>query len=217
MLPGAGGNSPSLEQIWVVLHSSHSEVPLQVHLRSLLPSLPSLPSSLLSILPPLLPSFHASNKLFIERLPSARHNHNEEDNKWLKILHIIYLPFSNAKRGHTKVKKRTGEPTESGVPWDWALKDELEWEEMDVPGGGSFAWGQELKRQRYGPEHRGDRWVDWGAGSETAGGKAGPGRDFMGRVRVYFILNAMNKKLHHAWWIKKEVLLELKSWGWPKM
>ena len=29
--------------------------------------------------------------------------------------------------------------------------------------------------------------VDWGAGSETAGGRAGLG-DFMGRVRVYFIL-----------------------------
>lgn len=39
----------------------------------------------------------------------------------------------------------------------------------------------------------GDRCVVWGAGSETAGGKADLG-DFMGRVRVYFILNAMTKK-----------------------
>lgn len=42
-----------------------------------------------------------------------------------------------------------------------------------------FQWrsfeGQELKRQRYGPGHRGGQVSGLGAGSETAGGKAGPG------------------------------------------
>lgn len=45
---------------------------------------------------------------------------------------------------------------------------------MDVPGGGRFE-GKEPKRQWDGPQAQRGTGVDWGAGSETAGGRAGPG------------------------------------------
>ena len=59
-------------------------------------------------------------------------------------------------KGAIPSEKRMGGTHRIMVPWEWTLKDELEWEE-----NGFSRW-------------RGTG-VDWGAGSETAGGRAGPG------------------------------------------
>ena len=113
------GNSPSLEEIWWCLTVS-TTVRLRCRCIYALSSPPSpgLPSSLLSIFPPLLPPFHASNKLFIERLPSARH-YLVEKMSWNKILHVIYLQLFKCSKGPYQVRKEWGEPTES-----WYLENE---------------------------------------------------------------------------------------------
>ena len=200
----------------MVLHSSHSEVPLQVHLRSLLPSLPQ---------PPFLPPFHppSPSSFFpciqqtIYWMPAiCQTQPGREDVMKQNITHYLLTIFQMLK-GAIPGEKRTGGTHRIRVPWDWTLKDELEWE-----GNGCSRWrelwGAGTEKTAVWPRAQRGTGVWTGEQEVRLQGARLDLEDFMGRVRVYFILNAMNKKstpcLVNP---RRRFFWNWKAENWPKM
>lgn len=134
---------------------------------------------------------HPTNYL-LNALPSARHNLVEKMS-WNKILHYYLLTIFQMLKGAIPGEKRTGgNPQNQGT-----LRLNAErWIRMRgkwmFQGGGSFE-GQEWKDNGMAPAQRGTG--EWTGEQEVRlQGARLDLEDFMGRVRVYFILNAMNKK-----------------------